>query len=192
MAINAHYDRETIPPQTQTLLTAYETLQRQINALRFQLLQGRDAAKTEDAVRGRAALGATSKQIADLEGQKQALRQQISRLDPVSAGQLEVSPPGLADMQQLIDAPTTALLSFYTTVDHSYIFVLRQNQVACHTLSGEGRQLQDFLMDQWLQPYVRFREAWKTSIPHVLQALSERLQLEEVIQRICKASKNSS
>jgi len=184
MAINEFYDNTDIPPQMQASLTAYETLQRRIDELRLRLVQRRDqeAVDTVQAVRGGDALEAASDQIAALEQEKQALRQQISRLDPVTAGQLEVSPPALAGMQQLIDEPTTALLSFYTTGENTYIFVLRQNQVACHTVLGQERHLQAFLLDQWLRPYLDSHELWKVHIPAVLQELSERLKLEALIQ----------
>jgi CHAT domain-containing protein len=185
MASQDYYAQAGISPELQTLLTRYDSLQTQINQLQRPTL-----AQT----RGRAALSAHSEEIHTLETQKQTLRQQISRLDPVSAGIIQVSPIDIATLQTLIPRSTSALLSFYITTTDTHIFILKQTQITCHTCPNQGDTLRNWLFETWLKPYAEInfadtehdrrqrRQAWITQMPDILRELVDRLNLPKLIQ----------
>lgn len=107
------------------------------------------------AKENRAALEAFNETLAALEAEKHQVWQKLRQLDLVLAGQIQVSPLNEAAMQQLIDQPNTAILSFYTTSNDTYIFVLRQNQIKCYICPGQGQKtLQDWIEQNWLKPYL--------------------------------------
>ncbi|MHC5732183.1 MAG: CHAT domain-containing protein, partial [Nostoc sp.] len=102
----------------------------------------------------RAAIEAYNETIADLEAEKQQIWEQMRRLDPVLAGQIQVSPMNLSSIQQLIKVPTTAILSFYTTSNDTHIFIIRQNQINLHTCTGLGlKTLNKSILTPCLQQY---------------------------------------
>ena len=187
MASQDYYAQAGISPELQTLLTRYDSLQTQINQL-----QRQQATLAQTC--GRAALSADSEEIHALEVQKQTLRQQISRLDPVSAGIIQVSPIDLATLQTLIPRPECALLSFYITETDTHIFILKQTHITCHTCPNQGDALRKWLFETWLKPYaeinlaatkhdrIQRRQAWITQMPDILRELVERLNLPELIQ----------
>ena len=187
MASQDYYAQVGISPDLQTLLISYDSLQIQINQLQRQQA-------TLAQTRRRAALSAHSEEIHDLETQKQTLRQQISRLDPVSAGIIQVSPIDLATLQTLIPRPSSALLSFYITNTDTHIFILKQTQITCHTCPNQGDVLRDWLFETWLEPYAKInfadtehdrsqrRQAWIDQMPDILRELVDRLNLSELIQ----------
>jgi len=187
MASQDYYAQAGISPELQTLLSDYDSLQTQINQLQRQQA-------TLAQTRGRAALSALSEEIHTLETQKQTLRQQISRLDPVSAGIIQVSPIDLATLQTLIPRPECALLSFYITSTDTHIFILKQTHITCHTCPNQGNALRDWLFETWLKPYaeinfadtdderIQRRQAWITQMPDILHDLVDRLNLPELIE----------
>ncbi|MFB2837463.1 CHAT domain-containing protein [Floridanema evergladense] len=196
MASNDLYQDGNIPSEVQIYLQNYEHLQHRINQIRFghESSENRPLAGTA-TTRNRTSWEAENELIQKLETQKQQVRQQLSRLDPVSAGLLQVSAPNLAAMQRLIDQPTTALLSFFSTSENTYIFVLRTDQITCHTCPGQGiEKLQNWLIEEWLKPYlainqtrddterIQRRATWSNRIPTILGELSQRLQFNELLQ----------
>jgi CHAT domain-containing protein/tetratricopeptide (TPR) repeat protein len=114
--------------------------------------------------------------------EKAVLWQKLRRLDPVLASQKEVTPLQFADLQALVDSPTTALLSFYSTPQATYIFILRQNGLTLHTCPRQEEHLQQRILYQWLQPYTQDTENWCKQIPENLQELSQHLQLAKLIE----------
>jgi CHAT domain-containing protein/type II secretory pathway pseudopilin PulG len=200
MSINDFYQDRDTPAQVQSYLQAYETLQRQIDNLRLDLKMVSESKPVgaERSMRSRAALSAVDQHIQELEQQKQMMRQQISRLDPVSAGLLEVNALNLTEIQQLIERPNTALLSFYMTAKATHIFVLRQNQLTYHPCPEQGDALAVWL-DQWLRAYLGIRltddgaiqrlprSSWKSNLPGLLAELSQRLEIEDLIQNHLQA-----
>jgi CHAT domain-containing protein len=198
MASNDLYQSGEIPLEVQEYLQQYESIQQRIDQERFGNNSGRLRELVEIGTRrsGRAALAAYNETIKSLEAEKQWLWEQLRRLDPVLAGQIQVSIPNFAALQQLIDYPTTAILSFYTTNTDTHIFVLRQNKITCHTCTGQGLEaLQErLLLDNWLCPYVassqptktqqeqqRLRAAWINQISPFLTELAQRLYLDDLI-----------
>ncbi|MGB5897316.1 MAG: CHAT domain-containing protein, partial [Geitlerinemataceae cyanobacterium] len=156
----------------------------------------RDCGRDPDRI----ALEAATEEIRALEAEKQQLRQQLGKLDPVSAGLLQVSAPNLAQLQTLLTQPTTALLSFYTTETATYIFILRQTTSGevvthCHTCPKNPEDtLQNWLDENWLRPYVAISTAdtedrtaryfaWANTIPDLLAQLSQRLDFSTLIQQ---------
>jgi CHAT domain-containing protein len=187
MASNDLYKGGEIPQDVQKWLQEYEALQQQIDDIRFNNNSDNNRELVGTATRSRAALEAYNETIANLEAQKQQVWEQLRKLDPVLAAGEQVSAPNFAAMQQLIEEPTTAILSFYTTDDDTYIFVLRKNQINCHKCPGEGlNNLQKWLFDNWLKFYVSNRqktEAWLHQMNAVLKELAARLQLTNLISQ---------
>jgi CHAT domain-containing protein len=122
--------------------------------------------------------------IHELEKRRKQLWQQIRKNDPVLAGQLQVDPLKIEDIQQLIENEQTAILNFYTTNEDTYIFVLRQNSTTLHTCQGQGIEtLQLWMGQNWLIPYLGNREQWRDNIGSFLSELAQRLQLPQLIDQ---------
>lgn len=188
MASNDLYSGGEIPSEVQELLQQYEALQKQIDSERFHngSESNRELMKSGRGIQNRAAFQAYSEAIAILETQKAQVFEQIRGLDPVLAGEIQVSPLEFAKMQKLIDRPTTAILSFYTTTDNTYIFVLRQNQSTpdLHTCMGEGIEiLQNWIKQNWLQPYLNDKATWQSQLNDFLAELAQRLQINNLIDQ---------
>jgi CHAT domain-containing protein/predicted NBD/HSP70 family sugar kinase len=181
-----------IRPEVQEYLQQYENLQQRIDQERF----GKNLARARELIgvgtktsfseaslqENRAALAAYNQTIKSLEAEKQRIWEQLRRLDLVLAGQVQVSAPNFTAIQQLIDNPTTAILSFYTTLNDTYVFVVRQSQITCHSCLGKGMEtLQDWIGSNWLVAYVNNNAKWRSQIHSVLTELSQRLQLNDLI-----------
>jgi CHAT domain-containing protein/tetratricopeptide (TPR) repeat protein len=184
MASNDFYSDGEIPGKAQEYLQQYESLQQQINSYRQSQNSGnkRELMGIGSSTRDRAALKADNETIHSLEIQKQQVWEHIHRLDPVLAGQVQVSPLNLATIQQLIGHKTTAILSFFTTREDTHIFVVRQNQITCHSCLGQGGEtLQTWIAQNWLLPYLTNKSEWKNQISLLLVELASRLQVNNLI-----------
>lgn len=178
------YSGGEIPPELQQYLQEFETLQQQIDKERGRnnLSSHLDGNEVVYNRQNRAALQAYNETIAFLEDEKQLIWEQLRRLDPVLAGQIQVSPLNLSSIQQLIDSPTTAILSFYTTVNDTHIFVIQQSQITLHTCSGVGFDtLQAGIFTHWLGQYLENKDAWKDQFNLVTAELAQLLQLNDLI-----------
>jgi len=182
MASKDLYSDAEIPPEVEQLLKQYEQTQQQIN-------QYRDSNPSEGkgevraATRSnRAALNAKTDIIQQLEAEKQVIYNQIRKYDQVLAGQIQVNPLDLPTLQKLIEQPSQAILSFYTTENDTYIFILRQNSITLHTCTGEGlEKLQNWIFDNWLVPYIEDKNTWLAQINSIMTQLSDRLRINELI-----------
>ncbi len=186
MASNDLYQPGEIPPEVKDLLQQYEDLQQQIDQERSQnnSSNNRELMGVGSSTKDRAAFQAYNEAIASLEAEKQQIWEQLRRLDPVLAGEIQVSAPDFCAMQKLIDQPTTAILSFYTTSKDTYIFVLRQNQITLHTCTGQGTEtLQSWIFQNWLIPYIEDGSAWQSQISVFLSELAQRLQINDLISQ---------
>lgn len=182
MASNDLYQSGEIPPEVEELLQQYEELQRQIDQERDRSHSNNNRSQT------RAAFQVDNEAIASLETQKQQVWEQIRRLDPVLAGEIQVTAPDFSAIQKLIDQPTTAILSFYTTRTDIHIFVVRKNQITLHTCNGQGiATLQSWISENWLLTYVSDRKIWTSQINEILSELTQRLQLTELISQHLEA-----
>jgi len=186
MASNDIYQGGEIPPEVKVLLQRFDELQQRIDQERSQNNSGdnRELMGVGTSRLDRATFQAYNEAIATLEAEKLQVWEQLRRFDPVLAGEIQVTPLKFADIQKLIDQPTTAILSFYTTSTDTHIFVLRQNKITLHTCTGQGVEtLQNWIFQNWLMPYVSDRQTWESQINTILSELSQRLQLPELISQ---------
>ncbi|MDY7007308.1 MAG: CHAT domain-containing protein [Cyanobacteriota bacterium] len=195
MASNDLSQGGEISPEVQELLQQYDDLQQQIDQEHHQKSSDNDRTITEvgSSSNQRASLNAYNEKVAYLEAEKQKIWEQLRRLDPVLAGEIQVSAPDITAIQKLIDKPTTAILSFYNTADNTYIFVLRQNQISIHTCSQQGIEiLQPWIYESWLLPYLpgenetdeqkeERKSKWYDQMNSILAEIGERLQLDRLI-----------
>ncbi|WP_293363514.1 tetratricopeptide repeat protein, partial [Microcoleus sp. CAWBG52] len=189
MASNRYFEQGEIDLEVKQAWQKYDDLQQQINLLTLAY----QTAETQLAGTRRIAtpesLQADEKAITQLESEKQQTWQELRRRDPVLAGQLQVDPLNLSQIQRLIDNDKTALLSFYTTENDTHIFILlKDRSPQLFTCEGQGLEvLQSWLWKNWLIPYVEFRNTgnweWKDKMGSVLAELSGRLQVNELIAK---------
>jgi CHAT domain-containing protein len=137
-------------------------------------------------------------EIYSLEQLKQALYQQIRQRDIVLANQLQVSSPDYAIIKNLIrHQPKTAVLCFFTSSEHTYVFIVRHSRlsnadknITCisHICNQQGiENFQAWLDDYWVNPYCQyFNHDWRREIPNVLQEISDRLGLNQLIDNYLK------
>ncbi|MEH1997524.1 MAG: CHAT domain-containing protein [Nostoc sp.] len=189
MASNDLYSDGEIPAEIQQYLHDLEAIQRQIDN---ELRHAYNSSKLDDnnlgkSPQNRAALEAYNETIADLEAEKQQIWEQMRRLDPVLAGQIQVSPMNLSSIQQLIKVPTTAILSFYTTSNDTHIFIIRQSQITLHTCTGLGFEtLQSSILTHWLEQYLDRKDTWKEQFSFLIAELAEVLKLNDLIAQHLK------
>jgi CHAT domain-containing protein len=181
MASNDLYSSAEIPAEIQQYLQDFERLQQQIDKERGrnQPSNDFDNSKLDNS---RAAVEAYNQIIADLEAEKILIWEQLRRLDPVLAGQIRVNPLKLPSIQQLIDKPTTAIISFYTTISDTLIFVVRQNEIILQSCADLGvRTLHGSILLNWLQQYVKNNNSWQQQFVGTLTELAQQLNLNELI-----------
>ncbi|NEO39908.1 MAG: CHAT domain-containing protein [Moorea sp. SIOASIH] len=199
MASNELYQGGEIVPELEQHLQDYEELQRRINLLHFgcpskavPVLTGTPdkimslgmRVKQSDQSLTREALLKYETEIQALEAQKQQVWQQLRRYDPVLAGQVQVEHLDWEQIQQLIEEPTTALLSFYTTDEDTHIFILlKDRSPQVFTCVGQGgKVLQIWIGKNWFIPYDEAQSEWKQKMGDFLEELAERLQLEKLVE----------
>ncbi|NER01812.1 MAG: CHAT domain-containing protein [Okeania sp. SIO3C4] len=186
MASNDLYSKGEIPPEVAEWLEKHEAIQQQINQLWSQQQRDSHTERPElaAATRGRAAMKARNQRIAELEAQKQEVYKKIRSLDRVLAEGKQVTPLKFEKIQALIQEPTTAILSFYTTNDHTYLFVVQQNGVKVHVYSELGfEKLQVWVVENWFMSYLSARPEWQQQMPRFLAEIGKKLELEE----LCKS-----
>ena len=187
MHSNDLYASSEIPPAVQKYLQEFEAKQREIDAEVEQLRKPSEGNKELACVgsqsRSRAELSAYTEKIQELEAQKQRIWENIRRLDPVLAGQVQVDPMQFAAMQQLIDNSQTAILCFYTTDDDTHVFVIYKDKAPqIHTCQGEGwGNFQKWIFESWLSPYLLHPKIWQQGMGEFLSQLSQRLKVDELI-----------
>jgi tetratricopeptide (TPR) repeat protein len=189
MASNRYFEQGEIDPEVEQDWQKYDDLQQQINLLTLAYQTAEKELAGTRRIATPESLQADEEAIKQLEAQKQQIWQDLRRRDPVLAGQLQVDPLNLSQIQGLIDNDNTALLSFYTTENDTHIFILLKDRLPqLFTCEGQGLEaLQSWLWDKWLIPYLEFRNTgnreWKDNMGSVLAELSRRLQLNELIAK---------
>ncbi|MEB3356131.1 MAG: CHAT domain-containing tetratricopeptide repeat protein, partial [Synechococcales bacterium] len=187
MATADLYKDGNIPLEIQQYLEEYESLQQQIDQLRRQ--QRSDSGQLAGThlrftLQDQEAVKITVK---DLLQKKAEVWRKIRAKDPVLAEQLEVPHLDFDQLAKLIaDQPTTAILSFYSTNDHTYIFVVRHGEtgITCdvHRCEKQSKQeLQLWIAQNWLIPYKVDFDTWMEQMPQRLRDLAQRLQLDQLI-----------
>ncbi|NES72138.1 MAG: tetratricopeptide repeat protein, partial [Okeania sp. SIO2D1] len=183
MASNDLYSQGEIPTEVQELLEKYDAIQQQIDQLweqqqRDSHTEGKELAA---ATRGRAAMEARNESIAELEAQKQEVYKKLRSLDRVLADGIQVAPLEFEKIQALIQQPTTAILSFYTTNKDTYLFVVRQNGVKVHIYSGLGlEKLQAWIWEKWFYSYLSSHEEWQQQMPRFLEEVASKFRLGDL------------
>ncbi|WP_445637293.1 hypothetical protein NSTC745_02378 [Nostoc sp. DSM 114161] len=139
LMVNNDFKDGEIPQEIEELLQHYNYLQKIINQERDRIDgDGTENIQIVSRTSDRAAYAPYTKRIAELEKQKQSIWQLLRQKDPLLAAQKQVTAPQFYGMQRLIQQPTTAILSFYTTSNDTHVFVLRHNELSCHTSPGQG------------------------------------------------------
>jgi tetratricopeptide (TPR) repeat protein/CHAT domain-containing protein len=173
------YPQGEIPPEVE----AYYRLQRQSDRLRSSENDGMKplTATPQPTPNGDAIIA----KIKELEKEKKKVWLKIRSKDEVLAGQLQPELLYVKDMQALIPDAETAILNFYTTGEHTHILILRQNQpTQLHTCEGQGLEtLQNWLLNNWLKPYVETPTAWQNQMGKFLLELANRLQINQLISQ---------
>ncbi|MEG4535506.1 CHAT domain-containing protein [Microcoleus sp. D2_18a_D3] len=181
MASNDLYSSAEIPAEIQQYLQDFERLQQQIDQERGRNQPSKDFDNSK-LDNSRAALAAYNQTIADLEAEKLLIWEQLRRLDPVLAGQIRVNPLKFPSIQQLIDKPTTAIISFYTTVSDTFIFVVRQNEISLQSCAGLGfEDLHEWIFKNWLGQYVEDKDSWKEELVEMLAEIAKLLNLNDLL-----------
>ncbi|NEQ77341.1 MAG: CHAT domain-containing protein [Okeania sp. SIO2C9] len=154
---DVYYQEET-PPEVAELSQQYEKIQLQIDNLRFNNESRNYNQELVGAANSRkisASWQARNDRITTLEAEKQVIYRQIRKLDPVLAEGLAVTPLEFAKLQNLVqDNPTTALVSFFTTDEDTYAFILVGDNVDLHRCGQGYGELQIWLRENWFQSYV--------------------------------------
>ncbi len=185
MASNDLSYNSELDPQVYKYLQEYENIQRQIDNYHQTNNSGnsRELSIIETLTGNRAGLKPNDQTIKNWETQKQQIWEQLRRLDPVLAGQIQVTPIQLAAIQQLIDYPT-AILGFYTTINAIHIFIVRQKNITYHSCNKlDGETFSKLLHDKWLTLYLTNKEEWQNSLISELKELAELLDLENLINQ---------
>jgi CHAT domain-containing protein/TPR repeat protein len=199
MASNDLYQSGEMRSGVKELLQQFDDLQQQIDQERSQNNCGnhRELMGVGTNTRDRATFQAYNEAITALEAEKLEIWEQLRSQDRVLAGEIKVDAPNFIQMQKLIDQPTSAILSFYTTAQNLHIFILRQNQITLHTCPDQGIEpLQGWISQNWLQPYAaschpnrpksereQLRAEWISQISPFLTELAQRLQLTDLIAK---------
>ncbi|GET37164.1 CHAT domain-containing protein [Microseira wollei] len=189
MASNRYFEQGEIDLDLKQAWQKYDDLQQQINLLTLAYETAEKQLAGTRRIATPESLQVDEEAIKQLEAQKQQTWEELRRRDPVLAGQLQVDPLNLSQIQRLIDNDKTALLSFYTTENDTHIFILLKDRLPqLFTCEGQGlKVLQSWLVYNWLIPYVAFRDAgnweWKDKMGSVLAELSGRLQVNELIAK---------
>ena len=186
MASNDLSQDASLPLETERLSQDYDDLQRQINAIRHNQSDETQELVGTRRLSTRKASEADIEEIKALESQKQKIWQQLRQLDPILAGHKQVDPLSVTQIQALIDSPTTAILSFYTTHNDTYIFILFKDKAPeLYTYQGQGIEtFQNWIVDNWFTPYyLQAQTEWKANMGTFLQELSQRLQLNDLIAK---------
>ena len=195
MYSNDLYKDGEINPIIKQYLTEYEAIQAQINSEIIQE-ESDDSHKAmirvTKSLRNYKSLEEIKVKLDDLYQRKEKTWLQIRELDQVLAGTLEVPHLEFETLKKLIaDSPKTALLSFYSTNEHTYIFVLRHSQKSDDGISlklyicenAGYEDLQTLVGNQWLIPYKEDNQTWiqPQQMAQVLQEIAKKLNINDLV-----------
>lgn len=190
------YGQTDLPPEIEKYLKQYDEIQQRIDNLRSKYEKKIDP--EDDSIHNpwRSIVDLDRKrpeippevfqQLEEWETEKQQTWQQLRSSDPLLAGQKEVELIKYDRLQRLIDSPQTAILSFYSAFNHTYIFVLRQSGISYHLCDNLSLdQLNTWLTKHWFEPYQDEEESdkkrWVASMETTLQQLANKLDLDRLV-----------
>jgi CHAT domain-containing protein len=180
MASKDLYSDAQVPPEIQGYLAEYHQLGQKSQAI----LPDSDAKlATTKTHRDGEDLRRASADQQIIAAQRKILYDKIRAFDPVLAGQIAIAPITHTEIQKLIPNAQTAILTFYSTDDDTHIFILKHNQEPeVFTVPSQGKQaLQQWLIENWRNPYNENKHEWLEQMPQVLAELADRLQLPQLI-----------
>lgn len=184
-----------IDQQLTELVEKYQRLQQQIDTLHFR--------RQSDEMKQFAAAGIRMNSIAifraetatlnGLATQTKQLINQIRSLDPFLAGLLRVEPWSQEILQNFIHS-RMALLSFYTSDNSAYIFIVKQRsnddawsdkntvEIALHICPEKtGESLETWLTNYWLKLDIETLQNTRDRMEEMLAELSQRLDIDRLI-----------
>ncbi|MEM1391957.1 MAG: CHAT domain-containing tetratricopeptide repeat protein [Cyanobacteria bacterium P01_H01_bin.150] len=186
MASNDLYSQGEIPQEVKPYLDEFYRLQTEIEQQRQYLKidnQGSQLISNHLGKNQLSVLKESQVNIQDLEEKQKQVWQNIRSCDEVLAKQIKVDHLEFHQLQSLIKSPHTAILSFYTTSQHTHVFILTQTDIQIHTCEQQNHQeLQNNIFKNWLQPYIKSPETWINNIPETLQEISDRLNINKLIE----------
>ncbi|MFM7372943.1 MAG: tetratricopeptide repeat protein, partial [Sphaerospermopsis kisseleviana] len=191
MASNDVYSKGEIPKQVKQYLKEFYQIDVEIENQRQSKNQPPEQ-KLELAIAGKmgnslSSLRETQEKIKELQNQQTQIWKEIRKLDPVLAGQIKVVHLQFIELQSLITDDKTAILSFYTTAQHTHIFILTKSAIQVHTCENKGRgEIQDYIWDNWLISYQEWQykgdKKWFDEMPKVLGETANRLNINKLIE----------
>jgi CHAT domain-containing protein/tetratricopeptide (TPR) repeat protein len=188
MRVNDFYQKGEIPAEIRIKLDAYDTLQRQIDAI-YHKLDGSQHHITLDTLRPSIS-GIEQQQIVELQAKQTNLWQELRRKDPIAAAGKRVSPLEINEIGQLLgNSTSTALLSFFSTTTNTFIFIVRRDsqqqlQISTHQCDGQDiGTINYWILKEWLEPYRSNSKQWSQQITTFLQECSDRLELDTLIEK---------
>ncbi|MEL7075677.1 MAG: CHAT domain-containing tetratricopeptide repeat protein [Cyanobacteria bacterium J06582_2] len=189
------YQQGDISQGVRSSLAKYERLQQQIDELRSRY--DKKINPDDDSIRNSFKSAVDIKnnrweippeailQLETWEVEKKEVWQELRKSDPVLAGQVRVEPQEFSQLQKLIDSPTTAILSFYSAFDHTYIFVLSQSGICYHLCPNQSLEhLNAWLQENWFEPYQSGdsqKKSWIANMESTLQQLATKLDLDGLV-----------
>lgn len=190
------YGQTDIPPEIEKFLKQYDKIQQRIDNLRSKY--EKKIEPLDDSIRNpwRSIVDLIQKrpeippevfrQLEAWEAEKKQTWQQLRKLDPLLAGQKEVELIKYDRLQQLIDSPQTAILSFYSAFNHTYIFVLRQSGISYHLCDNLSlNEFNTWLSQHWFEPYQdpqdSHKKRWIANMETTLQQLAKKLDLDRLV-----------
>ena len=186
MASNDLYNQGEIPQEVKPYLDEFYRLQAEIEQKRQYLKSDNKGSELFCNHLFRYLLfllNETQLTIQVVEEKQKQVWQNIRSCDEVLAKQIKVDHLEFHQLQSLIKSPHTAILSFYTTSQHTHVFILTQTDIQIHTCEQQNHQdLKKFIFENWLKPYyLEFSETWINNIPDTLQEISDRLNINKLI-----------
>ncbi|BAY84650.1 TPR repeat-containing protein [Calothrix parasitica NIES-267] len=185
MASNDLYSQGEIPQEVKPYLDEFYRLQTEIEQQRQHFKSDNEGSQLISNHLGRNQLSVLKESrfnIQQLQEKQKQVWQNIRSCNEVLAKQIKVEHLEFNQLQSLIKSPHTAILSFYTTSQHTHVFILTQTDIQIHTCEQQNHQeLQNNIFKNWLQPYIKSSETWINNIPETLQEISDRLNINKLI-----------
>ncbi|MBS9769996.1 MAG: CHAT domain-containing protein, partial [Trichodesmium erythraeum GBRTRLIN201] len=176
------YKAHEVPEDIRNLEAQMEDKQREIDCLRQRLTTPKGVQEQTGGSPhvSRDEWDDITEEVEKLITEKQEIWQQLRELDPVLSEGIQAPTVSVETMKELLETPQqpgaafdvtgskspspqqkggkqtkdVALLSFYTTDDDTYVFILTQAGVKLHFCQGQGyTKLQLWLRESWLKPY---------------------------------------
>ncbi|MGK7932761.1 MAG: CHAT domain-containing protein, partial [Microcystaceae cyanobacterium] len=186
MASKDLYPNAEIPSEVLNYLEQLEELEDRLAELRNS--QASDNTRSLESVGARRdsqdLITVITEEFNQLKAKKEELRLKIREFDPFLAGQKSVEAIPFDRIQALIDNDQTAILTFHSTSEATYAFIIYKDcppKVHHYPNQGKSQLHRECLWDNWLTPYLTDFKGWNSNISTVLQQLSQCLEIDQLI-----------